>query len=255
MPIKKYQVTPIQGCKDIILRREVEELKGYLTELLIKSGEIKPTFSASDIRLHHTDKYVVAFSEEVKDIIRNRLGEGYLGFSMITTYLKHCISDYKFNKTNFINDVSSILNEDIANQYCDILVGYVLNISSHYPQTEMDNMIDIVLNNYVCTLPNLIDIMTVLLVECFDVDTIRKWDNNDSLYNLANYLVYLINNDNNLSYKDITNASLGLLSTLDLDTKKNIIGSIWNCIIDIINEISINDISEEEQQEGGVVNE
>lgn len=228
-------------------------MKGYLTELLIKSGEIKPTFSASDIRLHHTDKYIVAFSEEVKDIMRNRLGEGYLGFSMITTYLKHCISDYKFNKTNFINDVSSILNEDIANQYCDILVGYVLNISSHYPQTEMDNMIDIVLNNYVCTLPNLIDIMTVLLVECFDVDTIRKWDDNDSLYNLANYLVYLINNDNNLSYKDITNASLGLLSTLDLDTKKNIIGSIWNCIIDIINEISINDISEE-QKEGGVVN-
>ena len=230
-------------------------MKGYLTELLIKSGEIKPTFSASDIRLHHTDKYIVAFSEEVKDIIRNRLGEGYLGFSMITTYLKHCISDYKFNKTNFINDVSSILNEDIANQYCDILVGYVLNIDSRYPQTEMNNMIDIVLNNYVCTLLNLIDIMTVLLVECFDVETIRKWDDNDSLYNLANYLVYLNNNDNNLSYKDITNASLGLLSTLDLDTKKNIIGSIWNCIIDIINEISINDISEEEQQEGGVVNE
>lgn len=245
----------IWDVKDIILRREVEDLKGYLTELLIKSGEIKPTFSVSDIRLHHTDKYIVAFSEEVKDIIRNRLGEGYLGFSMITTYLKHCISDYKFNKTNFINDVSSILNEDIANQYCDILVGYVLNIDrcSNYPQTEMGNMIDIVLNNYVCTLPNLIDIMTVLLVECFDVETIRKWDNNDSLYNLANYLVYLNNSDNNLSYKDITNASLGLLSTLDLDTKKNIIGSIWNCIIDIISEISINDISEE-QEEGGVVN-
>lgn len=231
-------------------------MKGYLTELLIKSGEINPTFSTEDIRLHHTDKYVVAFSEEIKDIIRNRLGEGYLGFSMIITYLKHCISDYNFNKTNFINDVSSILNEDIANQYCDILVGYVLDIDSrrHYPQTEMKNMIDIVLNNYVCTIPNLIDIMTVLLVECFDVETIRKWDNNDNLYNLADYLVYLNNNDNNLSYKDITNASLGLLSTLDLDTKKNIIGSIWNCIIDIINEISINDISEE-QQEGGVVNE
>lgn len=234
----------------------MEELKGYLTELLIKSGEIKPTFSTEDIKLHHTDKYVVAFSEEVKDIIRNRLGEGYLGLSMITTYLKHCINDYEFNKTNFINDVSSILNEDIANQYCDILIGYVLNRDSrrHYPQTEMKNMIDIVLNNYVCTLPNLIDIMTVLLVECFDVDTIRKWDDNDSLYNLANYLVYLDNNDNNLSYKDITNASLGLLSTLDLDTKKNIIGSIWNCIIDIITDISINDVSEE-QQEGGVVNE
>lgn len=234
-------------------------MKGYLTELLIKSGEIKPTFSMEDVRLHHTDKYVVAFSEEVKDIIRNRLGEGYLGLNMITTYLKHCISDYKFNKTNFINDVSSILNEDIANQYCDILIGYVLNRDSrsHYPQTEMKNMIDIVLNNYVCTLLNLIDIMTVLLVECFDVETIRKWDNNDSLYNLANYLVYLDNNDNdndnNLSYKDITNASLGLLSTLDLDTKKNIIGSIWNCIIDIITDISINDVSEE-QQEGGVVN-
>ena len=232
----------------------MEELKGYLTELLIKSGEIKPTFSTEDIRLHHTDKYVVAFSEEVKDIIRNRLGEGYLGFNMIITYLKHCINDYKFNKTNFINDVSSILNEDIANQYCDILVGYVLNRDIHYPQTEMKNMIDIVLNNYVCTLPNLIDIMTVLLVECFDVETIRKWDDNDSLYNLANYLVYLDNNDNNLSYKDITNASLGLLSTIDLDTKKNIIGSIWNCIIDIITDISINDVSEE-QQEGGVVNE
>lgn len=231
-------------------------MKGYLTELLIKSGEIKPTFSTEDIRLHHTDKYVVAFSEEVKDIIRNRLGEGYLGFNMIITYLKQCINDYKFNKTNFINDVSSILNEDIANQYCDILVGYVLNIDGRrrYPQTEMKNMIDIVLNNYVCTLPNLIDIMTVLLVECFDVETIRKWDDNDSLYNLANYLVYLDNNDNNLSYKDITNASLGLLSTLDLDTKKNIIGSIWNCIIDIITDISINDVSEE-QQEGGVVNE
>ena len=231
-------------------------MKGYLTKLLIKSGEINPTFSTEDIRLHHTDKYVVAFSEEVKDIIRNRLGEGYLGLSMITTYLKHSISDYKFNKTNFINDVSSILNEDIANQYCDILVGYVLNIDSrsNYPQTDMKNMIDIVLNNYVCTLPNLIDIMTVLLVECFDVETIRKWDDNDSLYNLANYLVYLNNNDNDLSYKDITNASLGLLSTLDLDTKKNIIGSIWNCIIDIITDISINDVSEE-QQEGGVVNE
>ena len=231
-------------------------MKGYLTELLIKSGEIKPTFSIEDIRLHHTDKYVVAFSEEVKDIIRNRLGEGYLGLNMITTYLKHCISDYEFNKTNFINDVSSILNEDIANQYCDILIGYVLNRDSrsHYPQTEMKNMIDIVLNNYVCTLLNLIDIMTVLLVECFDVETIRKWDNNDSLYNLANYLVYLDNNDdNNLSYKDITNASLGLLSTLDLNTKKNIIGSIWNCIIDIITDISINDVSEE-QEEGGVVN-
>ena len=60
-----------------------------------------------------------------------------------------------------------------------------------------------------------------------------------------------MNSNNVLSSTDIARTKLGLLSTLDDNTKTNIIGSIWNCIIDILKEVSINDTLLEE---GGVVN-
>lgn len=231
-------------------------MKNYLTDLLVKSGEIKPTFSMEDVRLNHTDKFVINFSDDLKKIVRDRLGNGYLRVGIASSYIKYLITNMYLDRDKFINDISKILDSDVANQYCDILIGIIMkNQIEGNTETyvDIDTFNSILFDDYVCNLYNMIDIMTVLLVQCFEVKDISNWSTTGgykSLDNVVNNMIFM-NSNNLLSSTDIARTKLGLLSTLDDNTKTNIIGSIWNCIIDILKEVSINDTLLEE---GGVVN-
>ena len=226
-------------------------MKHYLTDLLVKSGEIKPTFSMEDVRLNHTDKFVINFSDDLKKIVRDRLGNGYLRVGIALSYIRYLITDRYLDRDKFISDISKILDSDVANQYCDILIGIIKDNTETY--VDIDAFNSILFDDYVCNLYNMIDIMTVLLVQCFEVKDISNWSTTGgykSLDNVVNNMIFMTSNDV-LNKADITSSKLGLLSTLDDNTKTNIIGSIWNCIIDILKEVSINDTLLEE---GGVVN-
>ena len=230
-------------------------MKNYLTDLLVKSGEIKPTFSMEDVRLNHTDKFVINFSDDLKKIVRDRIGNGYLRVGIALSYIRYLITNRYLDRDKFISDISKILDSDVANQYCDILIGIIKNQIEGNTETyvDIDAFNSILFDDYVCNLYDMIDIMTVLLVQCFEVKDISNWSTTGgykSLDNVVNNMIFMTSNDV-LNKADITSSKLGLLSTLDLDTKKNIIGSIWNCIIDILKEVSINDALLEE---GGVVN-
>lgn len=229
----------------------MKALKHYLTDLLVKSGEIKPTFSMEDVRLNHTDKFVINFSDDLKKIVRDRLGNGYLRVGIPLSYIRHLITNRYLDRDKFISDISKILDSDVANQYCDILIGIIKGNTETYGDIDAFN--SILFDDYVCNLYNMIDIMTVLLVQCFEVKDISNWSTTGgykSLDNVVNNMIFMTSNDV-LNKADITSSKLGLLSTLDDNTKTNIIGSIWNCIIDILKEVSINDTLLEE---GGVVN-
>lgn len=232
-------------------------MKHYLTDLLVKSGEIKPTFSMEDVRLNHTDKFVINFSDDLKKIVRDRLGNGYLRVGIALSYIRHLITNMYLDRDKFINDISKILDSDVANQYCDILIGIIKGNTETYGDTktygDIDTLNSVLFDDYVCNLYNMIDIITVLLVQCFEVKDISNWSTTGgykSLDNVVNNIIFM-NSNNVLSSTDIARTKLGLLSTLDDNTKTNIIGSIWNCIIDILKEVSINDTLLEE---GGVVN-
>lgn len=229
----------------------MKALKHYLTDLLVKSGEIKPTFSMEDVRLNHTDKFVINFSDDLKKIVRDRIGNGYLRVGIALSYIRYLITNRYLDRDKFISDISKILDSDVANQYCDILIGIIKDNTETYVDTDAFN--SILFDDYVCNLYNMIDIMTVLLVQCFEVKDISNWSTTGgykSLDNVVNNMIFMTSNDV-LNKADITSSKLGLLSTLDDNTKTNIIGSIWNCIIDILKEVSINDTLLEE---GGVVN-
>lgn len=232
-------------------------MKHYLTDLLVKSGEIKPTFSMEDVRLNYTDKFVINFSDDLKKIVRDRLGNGYLRVGIALSYIKYLITNRYLDRDKFISDISKILDSDVANQYCDILIGIIKGNTETYGDTktygDIDTLNSVLFDDYVCNLYNMIDIMTVLLVQCFEVKDISNWSTTGgykSLDNVVNNIIFM-NSNNVLSRIDIARTKLGLLSTLDDNTKTNIIGSIWNCIIDILKEVSINDTLLEE---GGVVN-
>ena len=232
-------------------------MKHYLTDLLVKSGEIKPTFSMEDVRLNYTDKFVINFSDDLKKIVRDRLGNGYLRVGIALSYIKYLITNMYLDRDKFINDISKILDSDVANQYCDILIGIIKGNTETYGDTktygDIDTLNSVLFDDYVCNLYNMIDIMTVLLVQCFEVKDISNWSTTGgykSLDNVVNNIIFM-NSNNVLSSTDIARTKLGLLSALDDNTKTNIIGSIWNCIIDILKEVSINDTLLEE---GGVVN-
>lgn len=227
-------------------------MKHYLTDLLVKSGEIKPTFSMEDVRLNHTDKFVINFSDDLKKIVRDRIGNGYLRVGIALSYIRHLITNRYLDRDKFISDISKILDSDVANQYCDILIGIIKGNTVTY--ADINALFNSILfDDYVCNLYDMIDIMTVLLVQCFEVKDISNWSTTGgykSLDNVVNNMIFMTSNDV-LNKADITRSKLGLLSTLDDNTKTNIIGSIWNCIIDILKEVSINDTLLEE---GGVVN-
>ena len=231
-------------------------MKHYLTDLLVKSGEIKPTFSMEDVRLNYTDKFVINFSDDLKKIVRDRLGNGYLRVGIALSYIKYLITNRYLDRDKFISDISKILDSDVANQYCDILIGIIRkNQIEGNTETygDIDTLNGVLFDDYVCNLYNMIDIMTVLLVQCFEVKDISNWSTTGgykSLDNVVNNIIFM-NSNNVLSSTDIARTKLGLLSALDDNTKTNIIGSIWNCIIDILKEVSINDTLLEE---GGVVN-
>ena len=225
-------------------------MTGYVLDALIKSGEVKPAFSTEDINLDLTDKFVVEFDDIVKDAVKDLNNNAYV---ITQKYMEYIMFARKsLNREKFIKDISTILNENIANQYCDLLIGYITEARSvynglMYPNAYQHDVKDIVLDNYVCTLYELIDIMTVLLVECFDEETVRSWSTKDgALDTITDNFILFINSFRNINSKTITSSVLGTLSTLDIETKRNIIGSIWNCIIDIISTVAINNTVEEQ---------
>lgn len=142
-------------------------------------------------------------------------------------------SENSYNRTNIhfnniVNTIAKYIGEENANSYLD-LVKLFYNYG--IPTIRMSTYIDIIYNGSVATIPELIGLMMIAILLVSDAEYVDTWETRMD-DGFISYVKNAINTDTSIQPMDMI--AIGRLSFLPEEEKKNIIGSIWNCIIDIM---------------------
>lgn len=130
---------------------------------------------------------------------------------------------------NIVNTIAKYIGEENANSYLN-LVKLFYNYG--IPMTRMSNYIEIIYEGSVATIPDVIGLMMIAILLVSDAEYVDTWETR-----MDNGFISYVKNAINVvdtSIQPVDMIAIGRLSFLPEEEKKNIIGSIWNCIIDIM---------------------
>ena len=133
-------------------------------------------------------------------------------------------SSIHFN--NIVNTIAKYIGEENANSYLD-LVKLFYNYG--IPRSRINTYIEIIYNGSVATIPELIGLMMIAILLVSDAEYVDTWETRMD-DGFISYVKNAINIDTSIQPMDMI--AIGRLSFLPDKEKKNIVGSIWNCIID-----------------------
>ena len=155
--------------------------------------------------------------------------------------LGHVI-DSKLNTTNMIRSLGRFIGAEQADQYVRLffMTHYGGNIGNNLPHDWLT-----VFKDYqMLKIADMIDIIMLFLIGCITLEEYDSWFKERSDY-VSPRLAISITQD--MMDKDITVDYLteaGCFLELQPELMKNIIGSIWNCIIDTIVDTSLNEVED-----------
>lgn len=136
-----------------------------------------------------------------------------------------------YNRTNIhfnniVNTIAKYIGEENANSYLD-LVKLFYNYG--IPTIKISTYTGIIYDGSVATIPDLIGLMMIAILLVSDAEYVDTWETRMG----DGFILYVknaINTDTSIQPMDMV--AIGRLSFLPDEEKKNIVGSIWNCIID-----------------------
>ena len=136
-----------------------------------------------------------------------------------------------YNRTNIhfnniVNTIAKYIGEENANSYLD-LVKLFYNYG--IPRSRISTYIEIIYNGSVATISELIGLMMIAILLVSDAEYVDTWETRMD-DGFISYVKNAINTDTSIQPMDMI--AIGRLSFLPDEEKKNIVGSIWNCIID-----------------------
>lgn len=136
-----------------------------------------------------------------------------------------------YNRTNIhfnniVNTIAKYIGEENANSYLD-LVKLFYNYG--IPRNRINTYIEIIYNGSVATIPDVIGLMMIAILLVSDAEYVDTWETRMD-DGFISYVKNAINTDTSIQPMDMI--AIGRLSFLPDKEKKNIVGSIWNCIID-----------------------
>ena len=156
--------------------------------------------------------------------------------------LVHVI-DSKLNTTSMIRSLGRFIGVEQADQYVRLFFMTHNNngcIASNLPHDWLTAF-----KNYqMLTLANMIDIIMLFLIGCITLEEYDSWFKEKSDLVIPRLAISITQDmmDKDITVDYLTEA--GCFLELQPELMKNIIGSLWNCIIDTIVDTSLNEVED-----------
>lgn len=249
-----------------------------VSALLKEKGMLKRAFDYKDFPISCDRTYPMVWSQEMLDCIKEISdGATSVSRSILINFLDNIVtlarrdtgttvSNVEYlHKNIIVNMVANLIGKKQAEEYVEFmyeiftdiaddgvssrqiittLVMLLFTVNDQTTDNRNKNMLDI---KELCLL------LFIFVLQFYDKDDIEKIIANpqmhitDTMKNVCNTYGDLVNDADNLKY--ITLIPSGRLLHLPLETKQDIVSSIWNSIIYIISKSSINTV--EDYEEGG----
>lgn len=167
----------------------------------------------------------VEFTEEFKDILDD--GTSYSIYSIIRHMCDRLSEADNFTE-EFKKDLIKYLGETIADEFLTTyksLMKIAYNSRSVYDYTVSSDLVSIVMD--IPLQAGDLYAMIIMFMYSFREENLGQ---RDVYFDITNYT----------RLYDSSSSFAGKLLNLDEETKKNIIGSLWNCIIDIVSIDTVN---------------
>lgn len=207
--------------------------------LLKMADVLNDNIDISDTIISRTAINPIHFSDSIKEYFEC-IKDYNWGYSLLKAlsfvvediaYYWKCEDNYnktKIHFNNIVNTIAKYIGEENANSYLDLV-----KLFYHYgiPMTRVSVYIEIIYEGSVATIPDLIGLMMLAILLVSDAEYVNTWETRMD-DGFISYVKNAINVDTSIQPMDMI--AIGRLSFLPDEEKKNIVGSIWNCIIDIM---------------------
>lgn len=220
-------------------------------DLLAQAGIIDDTIDLSSNHYKYVEKYSLNFSDNIK-----KMFESNSPLDRVISSIHEVIYRYwdspssttrsKINKPAFEAMVCKYLGAECGKQYLDLLTSHIRRGIAILDNSFYRFSIN---NNEVVTYDTCICMIFILMLYFTPVEQVNNliYINDEGILDYVRGCIGFAGEDNMQVFK------VGQLEYLPIEERKNIIGSIWNCIIDMIsrsvsNEITTLEGGEEDEQ-------
>lgn len=236
----------------ILYRKGSDNLKD--TTLLQKIGVLNDSIDINDTVLGRTHKFPLMFSDRLKDYFdcidgTSSGGDGlvkamYIFTENLASYWNTTpVNNVYINKQLVIQTIAKYIGEEKAEELIDI-IRYISIRVSFPPSTKVYK--SVLYSKKVVTLVEVLAFTVMAIMLVTPAEYIENWETIHGK-NLLDYTKESMTM--NLTIKNTEVIAAGRLSFLPEEEKKNIIGSFWNCIIDILEHSYANEVKGGEEDE------
>lgn len=223
---------------------------------LKKCGLVKDTINAEDMWLKARGYNAIGVDDKLLDMLIENLEDNYCFGGVasmmyyvsdwVTTKNELTLEDYPVDLDKMSQDIGKLMGTEQARQYVMLLVSR-LHKGSYDNGKDLKDYLKMMRNHQMFTIDDMVMLIFGLCIVMLPVEDFDNWLA-DKRRRYTDSLQYRINDVTGL--KGFTSeyfTPAGRLLDLSEDLKKNIIGSLWNCIIDIIVGINVNEEERSEQ--------
>lgn len=223
---------------------------------LKRHGLVKDTINAEDMWLKARGYNAIGVDEKLLDMLIESLEDNYCfgDVSSMIYYVQDYIAgkdiltleDYPVDLDKMSQDIGKLLGTEQARQYVMLLVTR-LHKGSYDNIKDLKDYLKMMRKHQMFTLDDMLLLIFGLCIVMLSVEDFDSWIVGGRRSYTDN-LQYKINDTTGL--KGFTSeyfTPAGRLLDLNENLKKNIIGSLWNCIIDIIVDANVNEEERSEQ--------
>lgn len=205
--------------------------------LLKMAGVLNDNIDISDTIISRTEINPIHFSDSIKEYFEC-IKDYTWGYSLLKAlklvvegiaYYWKCEDGYdrtNIHFNNIVNTIAKYIGEENANSYLDLIK---LFYNYGIPTIRMSTYIGIIYDGSVATIPEVIGLMMIAILLVSDAEYVDTWETRMD-DGFISYVKDAIDTDTSIQPMDMV--AIGRLSFLPDEEKKNIVGSIWNCIID-----------------------
>lgn len=224
---------------------------------LKKCGLVKDTINAEDMWLKARGYNAIGVDDKLLDMLIENLEDNYCFgdvasmmwdvADLVTTKNELTLEDYPVDLGKMSQDIGKLMGTEQARQYVMLLMSSLHKRSSYDTIKDLTDYLKMMKNHQMFTLDDMLLLIFGLCIVMLPVEDFDSWIVGRRRSYTDN-LQYRINDVPEL--KGFTSeyfTPAGRLLDLNEDLKKNIIGSLWNCIIDIIVDINVNEEERSEQ--------
>lgn len=223
---------------------------------LKRHGLVKDTINAEDMWLKARGYNAIGVDDKLLDMLIENLEDDYCFGDVasmmwdVAELVKNkdmiTLEDYPVDLDKMSQDIGKLMGTEQARQYVMLLVSR-LHKGNYDIKKDLKDYLKMMKNHQMFTLDDMLLLIFGLCIVMLSVEDFDNWLA-DRRRSYTDSLQYKINDTTGL--KGFTSeyfTPAGRLLDLNENLKKNIIGSLWNCIIDIIVDMNVNEEERSEQ--------